>query len=164
MCTAQADEHSGDGSIDESAENAIAQMEKRMRKMQVLKDALPGPELFGHKSPELLIVGWGSMKGPMLDVLAHLSSEGKNPTSPSGLRGARIGYLHYTYLWPLHTELLTKLMLKSKRTVVIEGNRRSQLEMLIRQETGLQVDQSILKYDGRPFFYDELLLSVTSLP
>jgi 2-oxoglutarate ferredoxin oxidoreductase subunit alpha len=32
--------------------------------------------------------------------------------------------------------------------------------MLIRMECGLDVPDKILKYDGRPFFYDELLSSV----
>ena len=32
--------------------------------------------------------------------------------------------------------------------------------MLIRMECGLDIWDKILKYDGRPFFYDELLSSV----
>jgi 2-oxoglutarate ferredoxin oxidoreductase subunit alpha len=34
---------------------------------------------------------------------------------------------------------------------------RTQLGMLIRMECGLNIADKILKYDGRPFFYDELL-------
>jgi 2-oxoglutarate/2-oxoacid ferredoxin oxidoreductase subunit alpha len=34
------------------------------------------------------------------------------------------------------------------------------LGMLIRMECGLDIPDKILKYDGRPFFYDELLSSV----
>src|SRR5258708_39918577 len=37
---------------------------------------------------------------------------------------------------------------------------RGQLGMLIRMECGLDIPDKILKYDGRPFFYDELLSSV----
>jgi 2-oxoglutarate/2-oxoacid ferredoxin oxidoreductase subunit alpha len=32
--------------------------------------------------------------------------------------------------------------------------------MLIRMECGMDIPDKILKYDGRPFFYDELLSSV----
>ena len=32
--------------------------------------------------------------------------------------------------------------------------------MLIRMECGLDIPDKILKYDGRPFFYDELLSAV----
>jgi 2-oxoglutarate/2-oxoacid ferredoxin oxidoreductase subunit alpha len=34
------------------------------------------------------------------------------------------------------------------------------LGMLIRMECGMDIPDKILKYDGRPFFYDELLSSV----
>jgi 2-oxoglutarate/2-oxoacid ferredoxin oxidoreductase subunit alpha len=157
---AQGDEHSGDGSIDESAANAIEQMQKRMRKLAAMKEALPEPELFlsgkeqDGKVPALdvLLIGWGSSKGVVLDVLEH-------PV----FKGVKIGYLHYTYLWPFKAEYFGKLAKKAGRLVVVEGNFQSQLEMLIRQETGFQIDNSILKYDGRPFFYDELLANIHHL-
>jgi len=42
----------------------------------------------------------------------------------------------------------------------VEQNYQGQLGMLIRMECGLDIWDKILKYDGRPFFYDELLSSV----
>jgi pyruvate/2-oxoacid:ferredoxin oxidoreductase alpha subunit len=39
----------------------------------------------------------------------------------------------------------------------VEQNYQGQLGMLIRMECGLDITDKILKYDGRPFFYDELL-------
>jgi 2-oxoglutarate/2-oxoacid ferredoxin oxidoreductase subunit alpha len=49
---------------------------------------------------------------------------------------------------------------RSKRIVLVEQNYQSQLGMLIRMECGLDISDKILKYDGRPFFYDELLPSL----
>ncbi len=159
---AQGDEHSGDGSIDESALNAHAQMEKRMRKSEALKSALPEPELYQVTGGEwsvvsdkeagkldMLLVGWGSTKGTVMDVMQ--SDE---------LKGKKIGYLHYTYLWPLKTGRLQVLAAQAKKVVLVEGNYQGQLGMLIRQECGLEIREKILKYDGRPFFYDELLAAV----
>ncbi len=157
---AQGDEHSGDGSIDESAGNAKLQMEKRMRKGEALKSALPEPELFASGkrlavsdkqmgTVDLLIVGWGSTKSVMLDVLQ--SEE---------LKGKKIGYLHYTYLWPLKTGRLQVLAAQAKKTVLAEGNFQGQLGVIIRQECGLDIRDRILKYDGRPFFYDELMRAI----
>ena len=155
---AQADEHNAEGSVDESAQNAAAQMEKRMKKMAALKKVLPEPELYrvisGQRSAvsekdeefDILIVGWGSTKGPVLDVIEAIASE-----------KMRIGYLHYTYLWPLKTERLAKLAAKAKKTVIIEGNFQGQLAMLLKQECGFVPTEKILKYDGRPFFLDELV-------
>lgn len=148
FCT-QGDEHNGDGTVDETPANAIAQIEKRMRKAVALKDSLPEPVLYGSKKPDILLVGWGSTKPVVMDVLE--SEE---------LKDAKIGYLHYTYLWPLKTELLSKLMTNVQQTILIEGNYQGQLGKLIRRESGIDIADKILKYDGRPFFYDELLTLV----
>jgi len=145
---AQADEHNGDGSIDESAEMAKLQMEKRMRKIETIKKNLPDTELYGAKNPDVLIVGWGSTKMTVMDVLEGLEV-GK-------FRGLKIGYLHYTYLWPLKTELFERLAAKAKKVILVECNYQGQLGMLIKQQCGFDIQEKILKYDGRPFFYDEL--------
>jgi 2-oxoglutarate/2-oxoacid ferredoxin oxidoreductase subunit alpha len=149
---AQGDEHRADGSVDESAENAKAQMEKRMKKLEAMKRELPEPELFiegrsqisdSSTDFDLLIVGWGSTKGAMLDVLTEICDL-KSDIS--------VGYLHYTYLWPLKTERFEKLTAKAKKVVFIEGNATGQLQMLLNQPGA----DHIRKYDGRPFFYNEL--------
>lgn len=155
---AQGDEHRGDGSVDETASNAVAQMEKRMRKMEVLAREVPEPTLFAMQNLELrmqnndpaldvLFVSWGSNKGVILDVLRLLQ------TRNSKLKTA---YLHYTYLWPMKTERLVALMKKAKRTVLIECNHGGQLGQVIQLAGGPAISEKILKYDGRPFFVDEL--------
>ena len=73
------------------------------------------------------------------------------------LKEQKIASLHYTYLWPLRTELLQKLAKRSKRIVLVEQNYQGQLGLLIKMQCGLDITEKILKYDGRPFFYDELL-------
>jgi 2-oxoglutarate/2-oxoacid ferredoxin oxidoreductase subunit alpha len=155
---AQSYEHTADGSFSETSENAKEQAEKRMRKIKALKSVLPEPELYqvvsdqwsvisGDSVPEfdLLVVGWGSTKGVIADVLQSEESQGKN-----------VGYLHYTYLWPLKTDRFVDLAKKVKKTVLVEGNSQGQLGMLLKQECGVDISEKILKYDGRPFFYDEL--------
>jgi 2-oxoglutarate ferredoxin oxidoreductase subunit alpha len=159
---AQADEHDATGAVDESGLNTKLQMEKRLRKFRGLKAGLPEPQLSiggrGAKTAdwinsggeiELLAIGWGSTGDVFQDVMG--SDE---------LRGRKIAYLHYTYLWPLRTQELQRLAKRSKRLVLVEQNYQGQLGMLIRMECGLDIPDKILKYDGRPFFYDELLSSV----
>jgi 2-oxoglutarate ferredoxin oxidoreductase subunit alpha len=159
---AQGDEHNAVGAVDESSLNTRLQMEKRLRKFHGLKAGLPAPQLIiGGRSVttadwmdvsdeiELLAIGWGSTGDVFQDVMC--SAE---------LRGRKIAYLHYTYLWPLRTQELQILAKRSKRIVLVEQNYQGQLGMLIRMECGLDIPDKILKYDGRPFFYDELLSSV----
>jgi 2-oxoglutarate/2-oxoacid ferredoxin oxidoreductase subunit alpha len=156
---AQADEHDSIGAVDESSRNARLQLEKRLRKLDGLKARLPAPDLYvgggdakttdwtdADDEIELLAIGWGSTGDTFKDVLC--SDE---------LRGRTIAYLHYTYLWPLRTQELQKVAMRSKRIVLVEQNYQGQLGMLIRMECGLDIRDKILKYDGRPFFYDELL-------
>jgi len=156
---AQGDEHDAGGHVDEAGANAQAQMEKRMRKQQTLKAQIPQPQLSvagPHGAPltsldaddplDLLVVSWGSTSGVIRDILG--SEE---------LRSRRIAHLHFTYLWPLRTERLQHLVERAQRTVLVEQNFQGQLGMLIRMECGLNIADKILKYDGRPFFYDELL-------
>lgn len=142
---AQGDEHNSDGSVDETSQNAIHQMQKRLKKFEALKRSVPEPELFGDPK-KLLIVGWGSTKGAVIDVISELDG---------------VGYLHYSYVWPLHTEELIKLMKKAKKTVIVEGNATAQLAQLLRME-GINIADHILKYDGRPFFLNELTTAIQS--
>jgi 2-oxoglutarate ferredoxin oxidoreductase subunit alpha len=159
---AQGDEHNSIGAVDESSLSTKLQMEKRLRKFDGLKATLPAPHLsIGGRSVEitdrmdagdeieLLAIGWGSTGDVFQDVMC--SDE---------LRGRKIAYLHYTYLWPLRTRELQMLAKRSKRIVLVEQNYQGQLGMLIRMSCGLDIPDKILKYDGRPFFYDELLSSV----
>jgi 2-oxoglutarate ferredoxin oxidoreductase subunit alpha len=161
FCT-QGDEHNSAGAVDESSVNAKLQMEKRLRKFDGLKAGLPEPRLSvtgrtgktadwidDGNEIELLAIGWGSSGDVFQDVMR--SDE---------LRERKIAYLHYTYLWPLRTRELQKLARRAKRIVLVEQNYQGQLGMLIRMECGLDIWEKILKYDGRPFFYDELLSSV----
>jgi 2-oxoglutarate ferredoxin oxidoreductase subunit alpha len=156
---AQGDEHDCVGDVNETSSNAKRQMEKRMRKCIGLKASLPEPRLSwtreGTGGPdwvdqgeeiELLLVGWGSTGNAIHDVMR---------SEELGVR--RIAYLHYTYLWPLRTQRLQTLAKTAKRIVLVEQNYQGQLGLLIKMDCGLDIWDKILKYDGRPFFYDELL-------
>jgi 2-oxoglutarate ferredoxin oxidoreductase subunit alpha len=156
---AQGDEHDSQGAVDESKENRRAQTAKRLRKCDLLKANLSEPDLvvtIGSLTPtgefdfgrelEMLLVSWGSSSDVIRDVLR--SDE---------LSQRKIASLHYTYLWPLRTDRLEKLARQAARVVVVEQSYRGQLGMLIRMECGLDIAEKILKFDGRPFFYDEVL-------
>lgn len=149
---AQGDEHSGNGNSNESGENAKLQIDKRLRKFDALRKVLPEPEFLGAPHPETLLIGWGSTKTVITDALHH-----------EAFRNKSVGYLHFSYLWPLRTERFVKLAHEAKRIVLVEGNAQGQLGKLLRQETGFFIPDRILKYDGRPFFVDELVEQLQKL-
>ncbi len=152
---AQGDEHGPDGTVDETAENARLQMEKRMRKMTALRDAVPEPtvEEFGTKKGEydLALVTWGSTKGVVLDALRDERFADK-----------RVAVVHYEYLWPLKTDTVTRVLAASKTAACVETNYQGQLRMLLKGD-GLHIPHLVHRYDGRPFFVDELASALYSL-
>jgi 2-oxoglutarate ferredoxin oxidoreductase subunit alpha len=142
---ATSDEHSENGSSIESSEETIAMANKRLRKLETLAKELPEPTLYGDKHPNLIFVGWGSVKNAVLDAIEVEKDSRK------------VGYLHYEYISPLKTEGLEELIAESKRLVLVENNQTGQLGNYIKENIGYEFKEKLLKYDGRPFFVEDIL-------
>lgn len=143
------DEHNEEGHIIESAEERNAMMEKRMRKALLMKEAMEEPEYMGVDTPEILLLGWGSTYGPMKEAVEELNKEGLN-----------IGALSFGDLYPLPEKKLRKYKDLAKKIVNVEMNFTGQLGKLISMETGILMDHSILKYDGRQISANEIISRV----
>ena len=46
--------------------------EKRLRKMELLKEELIEPSFYGEDEPDVLLLGWGSLDGPMREAVGLL--------------------------------------------------------------------------------------------
>jgi 2-oxoglutarate ferredoxin oxidoreductase subunit alpha len=44
--------------------------------------------------------------------------------------------------------------------VNVEGNYSAQMHGLIAEKTGVNIEKNILRYDGRPFFVEELVREI----
>jgi 2-oxoglutarate ferredoxin oxidoreductase subunit alpha len=144
---ANGDEHREDGTVTEDAQEVKAIYDKRMRKLETIKDALPEPEIFGtEKDADISVIGWGSTKNAMLDAIENLEKE-----------GIKVNYLHYEYMWPLKTEKAKKFFEENKNVCLIEGNYNAQLGTMIEDKTGHQFKNKFLKYNGRNFYFDEIV-------
>jgi len=141
------DEHLEDGSLTEEAATSKAMYDKRIRKEKLLLDKLPQPTLLGFEAAATVFVGWGSVKNTVIDCMIEWNKH--NPQ-------AQIAYLHYDYVWPLKTDAFNELVQQQKRLILIEQNAYGQLGNLITQSTGYLFKEKILKYDGRPFFVEEV--------
>jgi len=140
------EEHDVYGFMSEDAENRRKMMEKRMRKLQLAAKELPKPKLYGDESSDVLVIGWGSTKCPMLEAMRVLEED-----------SLKVKYLHLIWMLPFPTEEVRKHMDSSQKTVLVEGNFTAQLGSLIRENTGKKVDHKILKYDGRPFYPEDIV-------
>lgn len=142
------DEHDEIGDVNEEALNAKLIAEKRMKKMNLITQSLPEPTLYGDKDADITFIGWGSVK-PVVDDVRKILEQNNN--------SLKICYLHFDYLFPLKTEKLSEILEFAKRPVLIENNYLGQLGQLITSETGYKFRQKLLKYDGRPFFIEDIL-------
>ncbi|HRY22405.1 MAG TPA: 2-oxoacid:acceptor oxidoreductase subunit alpha [Candidatus Dojkabacteria bacterium] len=142
---ANSDEHSQDGSSIEDSERTIAMANKRLKKLETLTKELPEPTLYGDKNPDLVFVSWGSVKNTVIDAIEADKDSRK------------VGYLHYEYISPLKTERLEELIATNKRLVLVENNQTGQLGNFIKENIGYEFKEKLLKYDGRPFFVEDIL-------
>lgn len=149
---ANSDEHNEHGFSEESAENTQRMIEKRMKKQLAADTNAPEPRIYGDLNADITLVGWGSTKGPILEALQYFSRT----------KTFTVNYLHLNYINPFPASMVEKLLSGAKRVIDIEGNHNSQMAQYIRMKTGFKIKEKILKYDGRPFYPEEIVEKVTS--
>lgn len=132
------DEHTEESHITEEAEVRNAQMEKRMKKLELIKKDIEEPEFIGKEDLEILLLGFGSTYGALKDAVEELNNQGE-----------KFGALSFGDIYPLPEEGLRKYAKQAKIIINVEQNFTGQLGKLITQETGILMTYSILKYDGR---------------
>lgn len=140
---ANSDEHNETGYSNEESENRIAQMNKRMKKLETCaKQDMSASELFGPQNADLTIVSWGSNKGPILEALKQLPN---------------VNYLHLTWVNPFPTEQVLQHLNNAKQLLNIECNYTGQMQGIIKERTGVDIKNNFLKFDGRPFYPEEII-------
>ncbi len=150
--TASSYEHDEEGYEREEEEIRVQMHHKRFRKLENLKNELPPPQFFGDKDADVTIISWGSTKGPILQAMRKL-----------GQKGIKTNFCQIVYLSPFPHEYMGRIIRNAKRTVIIENNKTSQLSGIIKELTGLDTDYRILKYDGRPFFPEEIVHGIKDI-
>jgi len=122
-------------------------MEKRMAKLALLQEEIPAQPIFGSEKAQIGLISWGSNKGSIRQAL-------------TGLKGVK--FLHLNWLWPFPKEQVSRFINSVKKAICLEQNQTGQLALLIREQTGLEVE-NLLKYNGRPFWPNEILEGVKGI-
>ncbi len=135
---ANSDEHDEFGFSSDNSVNRVKMVEKRFKKLDLLRKELPKPILHGNENAKIIIVSWGSTKGPILSALEKFSD---------------VSFLQLQYLVPFPD---ISGFIKGKKVVVIENNKTGQLARLIR-EFCLIEPLLFNKFDGYQFTVDELV-------
>jgi len=140
LVVTDSDEHDEEGHIIEDAGTRRQMMSKRLRKMNGLRGELEQPRVHHTPGAQMTLVGWGSTYGAITEAVAILQKE-----------GVAANVLHLNELWPFPEGTVSSVLNGNTKSIVIENNATGQLARLIRAETGIKVNGTINKFDGRPF-------------
>ncbi len=145
-------EHDSSGNTTEIPEIAKKENDRRISKYSDIKEECKKFQMikiYGNPDAKNLIIGWGSTKTSILDALDAIDSSIENP------KKGNWKFLQVLYMKPFSDEIKKEIE-KAKKVILIENNATGQLGNLVRMKTGIKIDKRILKYDGRPFYSDEL--------
>ena len=120
-------------------------VEKRFRKLNGIAAEISPPKTIGDKKAEVLLMGWGSTCGVLVEAVEKLNSD-----------GIPVKGVHLNELWPFPRERVSTLLAGVQKWAVVENNSTGQLARLIQMELQKKPDGNILKYTGRPFMADEI--------
>lgn len=146
-------EHDEHGYATEDGQMAKTMVEKRLRKLEGILAEVPEPILLGPEQADTTLVCWGSTRLVVEDVIAQMNSAKPNS----------VNAIHIRTMLPFKTAEFQALAKTAKRLVMIEENATHQGANQIRVETGIVFEHHINRYDGRPFYCDEVIQEIQKL-
>jgi 2-oxoglutarate/2-oxoacid ferredoxin oxidoreductase subunit alpha len=122
------------------------QMDKRMRKLELARTEIQSPKFVGDRDAEITLVCWGSTYGVVVEAAERLR-----------VRGIKTNVLGLRNVWPFKSEGIVPLLSGAKKLMVVECNYTAQMARLIRAETGIEIKDRFVKYDGEPIYPQEIV-------
>ncbi len=131
--------------IDEYVELRRQMHAKRMRKIETMlkNEKIFVPEI-SDPSAEYFLVTFGSTTEPVEEAAKILSE-----------RGMKVGVISFNYIMPMDSDK-TRSMLQGKKLIDVECNYTAQLAQVIKTNTGIEIKNRILRYDGEAVTGDDL--------
>jgi 2-oxoglutarate ferredoxin oxidoreductase subunit alpha len=143
LVVVDSDEHDEEGHITEDLNLRNRMVEKRLyKKLKGIEEDVIPPELIGPSDYDILAIGWGSTYGAIKEALDNLKND-------------KTAFLYFKQVYPLHRGTKSYLE-KAKKTIIFENNAQGQFANLIKMETGFEIGEKSLKYNGMPFSVEEV--------
>jgi 2-oxoglutarate ferredoxin oxidoreductase subunit alpha len=145
-------EHNELGDITEDKELSALMQEKRNKKLELIKKEALKPELIKYgnttdpeenENYDYLVVGWGPTYYAIEGALKKLDRDD-------------LAFLYFNQVYPISEDSIDYLK-KAKKIICIEENYNAQFARLLKREFGIEANDKILKYNGRPFSVEELV-------
>ncbi len=131
------------GTISYDPANHQEMVTTRRRKVELVADSLPAPEVFGDEKADVLVVGWGGTRGHLHSAVRDLQQQGRS-----------IAHLHFNYIYPL-PHGVEEVLSRYDRIVVCELN-EGQFAAYLRQTFPSIRFEQYNKCEGQPFTLVEL--------
>jgi 2-oxoglutarate ferredoxin oxidoreductase subunit alpha len=149
LVSVDSDEHDADGHITEDLDLRIKMVDKRLKKSESISTEIIPPGLLGTPNYKTLIACWGSTYNVVNEAVKILSRDD-------------VAVLHFKQVYPLH-ETTADYLRKAEKTIVIESNATSQFAKLVKLNTGFEIENKVLKYNGLSFSVEEVVEELKAL-
>jgi pyruvate ferredoxin oxidoreductase alpha subunit len=148
---ATGNEHNPPGHISEDPDNRVAQVNRRLRKLEAIREDLAERDLqtyYGPDEADHAIVTWGSQQGTVEEAVDRLLAEGYS-----------VSAVGVSQMAPFPREEMTAFLNGIETAMVAEMNATGQFRGHVQRELGQFGDtmHSLLKYNGNPFEPAELV-------
>jgi len=144
---ATGNEHSPVGHISEDPDNRVAQMTRRIEKLETIREELDeehdsNQTYFGDETADYGIITWGSSHGAVNEAVDRLNESGHS------VKGISV-----SDMMPFPEAEVTEFLESVDEAMVVEMNATAQFRGLIQKELGRFGEKmtSLLKYNGNPF-------------
>ncbi|OKY77474.1 MAG: 2-oxoacid:acceptor oxidoreductase, alpha subunit [Candidatus Methanohalarchaeum thermophilum] len=137
-------EHLENGLTTEKPIEVEKMQEKRLKKTQKIKKQLRNEQRVWSKETgsDTSVITWGSTKGAVIEATKEIEDP--------------ISVIQPLYMWPFPIKELKNKLSNKKTVISVEANSTAQLTSLIKEKTEINIDNTILKYNSRPFYPKEL--------
>jgi 2-oxoacid:acceptor oxidoreductase alpha subunit len=140
-------EHTPQGHIEEDPGNRVAQVDRRTRKLEAIRDDLDSRDTshqtpYGPDEADHGILVWGSQQGTVEEAVDRLNDDGHS-----------VKALGVSDLMPYPKADVTEFLESVEECLVVEMNVTAQFRGLTQKELGRFGEKmsSLLKYNGNPF-------------
>lgn len=148
-------EHDQEGFATEDSIVTKKAMEKRLRKIETMIAELPKPQVFGAQVTEAkkILISFGSTINVLQEMLSLLTQR----------EIESVAIIHLPCVAPFLSKDFEQLFAWEKmnelgqEVYTIEATATAQLAQLLKANSRLKNIKSLLRYDGRPFYAEDLL-------
>ena len=151
---ASGNEHWPTGHIAEDPDNRTAQVERRLQKLDAIRDDLDDRDqqvVYGDDDADFGLIVWGSQQGTVEEAVDRLNGNGNS-----------VKALGVSDLAPFPATRVREFVESVDEAIVVEMSSTKQFRGLVQKEVGNVGDSlsSLLKYNGNPFEPAEIVEAV----